>query len=122
MWDDLSLRAPEKSGDLTRTLSLPQTPTFAAEVAELAIFLCENRKLFVTHNDNSTPVVSEGDIAERVDRFLARRRDNLTPAEHDMGAAYGPSFPPRFVDRNSIWQPAQVPEARDHHAFVDHGN
>jgi hypothetical protein len=30
--------------------------------------------------------------------------------------------PPRFVDRNSIWQPAQVPEARDHHAFADHGN
>ena len=30
--------------------------------------------------------------------------------------------PPRFVDRNSIWQPAQVPEARDHQAFADHGN
>jgi hypothetical protein len=119
VWDDLSLPAPEKSGDLT----LPQTPTFAAEVAELAIFLCENRKLFVTHNDEiQHRWFSEGDIAERVDRFLARRRDNLTPAEHDMGAAYGPSFPPRFVDRNSIWQPAQVPEARDHHAFVDHGN
>ena len=67
---------------------------------------------------------SEAEIAEMVANFLARRQAEiiLTPAEHDTGAAYGPSFPPRFVDRNSIWQPAQVPEARDHHAFVDHGN
>jgi hypothetical protein len=39
MWDDLSLRAPKKSGGLTRTLSLPQTPTFAAEVTELLLLL-----------------------------------------------------------------------------------